>query len=569
MDLVEEAKKHLTFLQEIHKTGVTITLAKQSPSCGCSSESVRRYQDLWLPLVAAHCDQDQKLLIPPADVAWIWHCHRLSPISYERYMQSRFGQMLEATPPFSFQWRPNHKADISEEDTAAADTRAISNHSNSIQVVYPLSNTDDILVDAIATNTRNLWAMSYPNEDFDLQPKRFLTSPLPKFEFIQGFDILASATSQKDFWWQVSRPQYTCDTFLKDGVERYYKFLRIPNLRLALVPTYQIDLIWHTHILSSSRLYKHDCMVIRGQPFFHDDSFGNGDRSPGQSLDVAFRETCQQWMAMYGTDDYANIPGTLYAGEPPKEYYEQYATWVPPAAASATPKCVPETNTVAMPAENDNPQQQHDQMANLGVLEEKKVENEPATDNTNNLTSSSAVCWKIPSESDNTFVPPMTLGRTNNPGMAGYTFGHGPLGVGYYSLDTREGYECLLSRLGEQETVLKTSHLGTGCSFLCCLDQATVDQRDQSHRDAMSKLKAQQRLVTARLYTKGPGYFVEDPNNLSADSSREKRFTDKQLHVSEQHHFTDKELCQAAGCGGYAPAKRVTRYAHACLIVLL
>jgi Glycine-rich domain-containing protein-like len=40
--------------------------------------------------------------------------------------------------------------------------------------------------------------------------------------------------------------------FLNAGVENYYKFLTLkPKAKeVVLVPTYQIDLMWHTHILS-------------------------------------------------------------------------------------------------------------------------------------------------------------------------------------------------------------------------------------------------------------------------------------------------------------------------------
>ena len=35
----------------------------------------------WLPLLAQHPSVD---LAAPLDVAWVWHVHMLSPLSYER-----------------------------------------------------------------------------------------------------------------------------------------------------------------------------------------------------------------------------------------------------------------------------------------------------------------------------------------------------------------------------------------------------------------------------------------------------------------------------------------------------
>ena len=45
-------------------------------------------------------------LIPPGDVAWLWHCHRLSPLRYQRHLEKQFNQqglILEANPPFAVQ----------------------------------------------------------------------------------------------------------------------------------------------------------------------------------------------------------------------------------------------------------------------------------------------------------------------------------------------------------------------------------------------------------------------------------------------------------------------------------
>jgi hypothetical protein len=39
-----------------------------------------------------------------------------------------------------------------------------------------------------------------------------------------------------------------------------------------LVPTYQIDLVWHSHMLSSHEAYSKDCTMIAGCVPDHDDS---------------------------------------------------------------------------------------------------------------------------------------------------------------------------------------------------------------------------------------------------------------------------------------------------------
>ena len=108
VDLIENAARHVVFLQSLHSNGITLATP--------SKESFRRYRDLWLPLVFEHQDKE---LIPPADIAWLWHCHRLTPFRYVAFCKSRFGEdcpILEANHPFAFQMN-NKETDKTSENT--------------------------------------------------------------------------------------------------------------------------------------------------------------------------------------------------------------------------------------------------------------------------------------------------------------------------------------------------------------------------------------------------------------------------------------------------------------------
>jgi Glycine-rich domain-containing protein-like len=225
-DLVEGSKKHVDFLTTLHSLGVTL-----SP---ITTESLRRYLDLWLPLVqsvqrprlldegAARRNDNgdrTKLLIPPPDVAWLWHCHRLAPSKYEAYVAGRFGVVLEASPPFAVQ----------------------SSSSSS-------SSGDSCWVDADAQATRDLWDIRYPDRPFFL-PEGPCRGSSPQLtsqqccEVLHGYDLVASTLGQATFLWQVSRPQFYDEDFLRQGVERYHKFLMLSNFAGndgVLVPTYQV-----------------------------------------------------------------------------------------------------------------------------------------------------------------------------------------------------------------------------------------------------------------------------------------------------------------------------------------
>ena len=130
-DLSQHAIKHLQFLREIHhyntatfRHDVVDDASKVLVvpfSTTREMECLRRYRDLWLPFVASTATtttsnntteqqyppqprQLPLLLIPPPDVAWLWHCHRLAPQAYTAYCQSKYqGRILEASvQPFTF-----------------------------------------------------------------------------------------------------------------------------------------------------------------------------------------------------------------------------------------------------------------------------------------------------------------------------------------------------------------------------------------------------------------------------------------------------------------------------------
>ena len=74
--LVDAAFKQIQFLKALHARGVTLQPISQ--------ETVRRYE-LWLELVESleKKEKEKKFVpVPPIDVAWCWHCHRLAPVEY-------------------------------------------------------------------------------------------------------------------------------------------------------------------------------------------------------------------------------------------------------------------------------------------------------------------------------------------------------------------------------------------------------------------------------------------------------------------------------------------------------
>lgn len=108
------------------------------------------------------------------------------------------------------------------------------------------------------------------------------------------------------------------DIFLEGAVARYRGFLHLirKNREQALkrfsVPTYDIDLIWHSHQLHPVSYCK-DLVKVLGKVLEHDDT--DSDRTKGQKLDVGFSETTKQWEQTFGSRYWR--AGSMYRGTAP------------------------------------------------------------------------------------------------------------------------------------------------------------------------------------------------------------------------------------------------------------
>eukprot|EP00957_Ditylum_brightwellii_P075086 5705308-Ditylum_brightwellii.AAC.1 len=189
----------------------------------------------------------------------------------------------------------------------------------------------------------------YPSESFflplpDTNDKSCVTLTIQDEEKANpgGFNLLGSTLRQKDFLWQISGPNFDKPTFLADGLENYHKFLILrttPNgQNQIIVPTYQIDLMWHTHMLSHLGKYDSDCRrILDGKTLHHDDSLT--DRSEGSVLNLAFGATKQIWWDTYG-EEY-HVEGGMYRGEPPAAFKNPNFVFQhkPPSMTTDGPNC--------------------------------------------------------------------------------------------------------------------------------------------------------------------------------------------------------------------------------------
>lgn len=260
--LVASMKLHKSFLERAHRAGV------YEPT----SSALHRYK-LWLQLVV---ESKHLALVPALDVAWLWHCHRLAPAAYARACRDLGALHAVDCPGAAF--------------TAQTER-----------------DRHDETLDA--------WRQRYPDVPF-------FDGGCDEDTVISGFDVAASARRQATFLWQVSGPKFQDESFLRAGVVAYEKYLELMRCHPDefLVPTYQIDFVWHTHILADAAAYARETRLVAGRFVDHDDSVN--DRSPDTKLNRSTVTTKRLWSARY--NESFVVPGGMYRGEPPARYYETY-----------------------------------------------------------------------------------------------------------------------------------------------------------------------------------------------------------------------------------------------------
>lgn len=99
---------------------------------------------------------------------------------------------------------------------------------------------------------------------------------------------------------------------------RYKGFLHLikrnkeNGVKRFCVPTYDIDLIWHSHQLHPVSYCK-DLNEALGKVLEHDDT--DSDRAKGKKLDVGFSGTTKQWEDTFGIRYWK--AGAMYRGNAP------------------------------------------------------------------------------------------------------------------------------------------------------------------------------------------------------------------------------------------------------------
>ncbi|MED6138549.1 hypothetical protein PIB30_075235 [Stylosanthes scabra] len=275
-DLLAKAKQQFLFLAEVDRNRCLY-------GGSVLERATYRYKYCWLPLLAKHVETPitQDPWVVPLDCEWIWHCHRLNPVRYKTDCMELYGRILD-----------------------------------DLNVVSSIQGTNH-------EETEKIWNTMYPSESYELDldsdsPQDFDENLFGDPENATKYDLTSAVKRQSTFFYQVSRPYWNNDTFLEGAVARYKGFLHLirrnkeRSMSRFCVPTYDIDLIWHSHQLHPASYCK-DLMAIMGKVLEHDDT--DSDRSRGQKLDVGFSVTTKQWEETFGTRYWK--AGAMHRGNPP------------------------------------------------------------------------------------------------------------------------------------------------------------------------------------------------------------------------------------------------------------
>ncbi|XP_073009152.1 glycine-rich domain-containing protein 2 [Typha latifolia] len=247
LDLVTASRRHLSFIRSFAAS----SLHHHPPTL---RRSIRRYEELWMPLIAelTSAAAEIPMLLPPHDVQWVWHCHRLNHATYREYCASRFGNLIDRPAIF-----------------------------------------DDENEDYAADRCREIWAVKYPSEPFDLE------IPAPEDGDGEGivelFEIVAKYRSLHS---NFADPFVSETVYLVAAKRRYLDFLHLAKRfegrrGVRLVPTSDILLMWLAHQSFPGR-YARD---TEGLGEVEKRVVGFGD--PAAAKEEEVEETSRAWEEAY------------------------------------------------------------------------------------------------------------------------------------------------------------------------------------------------------------------------------------------------------------------------------
>ena len=199
VNLIDSASSQIDFLKDVDTEGILYAGNILEKACF-------RYERYWLPLCVdlEIKGKNYEDFYPPLDVAWVWHCHMLSPTEYKKDCEKLCGKLI------------NHIYPSKDE-----------------RIKKQSKTTDEWISLGIS--------FDYLSENSVGSEKEF-----KNFKSSIKYDLIAAADRQKSFYYQVSLPHFQNNGYLTICLDRYKKFLHLKQKHPSqfIVPCYGIDLMY-------------------------------------------------------------------------------------------------------------------------------------------------------------------------------------------------------------------------------------------------------------------------------------------------------------------------------------
>ena len=211
---------------------------KTGPSCVTLSRTIA---NVWRK---DRCEAGKLKKNLPWQIRWVWHVHRLHPLAYLNDCQKQLADGLVTEYNFKLRKTPTQER----------------------------------------------------------QKRIRLSSRSSNLAFVPSVDLAKAVLSQRDFidkyrnhslhssdWRELTR----CD--FRDLVQNFVSFMKLANSDYMMVPTFDIDLIWHT-IMRDPLAYEKLCIALCGCILDHNDALDP------ETISDAYQKTAERWEEVYQSE---------------------------------------------------------------------------------------------------------------------------------------------------------------------------------------------------------------------------------------------------------------------------
>ena len=275
-DAIKAASTYLEFLKLVNNYNYTST-----PFLRRAIHRYGQYFKLAQRIYEKYGLDHLSSLVPTRDISFIWATHMIHPHQYRQWRKQFFdgseGKKLAINT-----WFSNQTMRIQQH--AASDI-----HVNKWKERYEFTARewekmydDNYLLSNSISNELDSFLAVYVQGTKDLSEET-------------GLDLLEASKRHLRFAKRTLNLKFINNSFLEQATERYKNFLLMAkDYNGLLVPTLDIDIIWHTHMLSPIDYFP-DCERIAGRVLNHNDEL------PSDELTDHFQKTEERWIRNYSS----------------------------------------------------------------------------------------------------------------------------------------------------------------------------------------------------------------------------------------------------------------------------